>query len=116
LTTALVVLGVLAIAWTADGREIVFSSDPNGNFSLRRIPVAGGEPVPVAGTSAFSSGWGDHISDLTISRHGNRLAYTQWFQDANIYRIEAPTSSEQSGPPERLIASTQKANDAHRRC
>jgi Tol biopolymer transport system component/DNA-binding winged helix-turn-helix (wHTH) protein len=98
---------VLAIAWTADGRELVFSSDPNGNFTLRRIPVAGGEAVPLAGTSGFSSGWGNHIDDLSISRHTNRIVYTQWFQDVNTYRIEAARSSAQSGTPEPFNATTQ---------
>jgi len=103
---------VLGIAWTGDGSEIVFSSDPNGSYTLRRIPAAGGVSVPVAGTSGFSTGWGNHISELTIARRGNRLAYTQWLQDVNTYRVEVPTSSAQSVTPQPFNASTQWESSA----
>jgi Tol biopolymer transport system component/DNA-binding winged helix-turn-helix (wHTH) protein len=98
---------VLGIAWTPDAREIVFSSDPNGGYTLRRIPVAGGASVPLAGTSGFSTGWGNHISELTIARRGNRLAYTQWLQDVNTYQVEVPTSSAQSATSQPVNPSTQ---------
>lgn len=102
---------VLGIAWTPDGREIVFSSDPNGGYTLRRIPATGGQSVPVAGTSGFSSGWGNHIDELSIARQGNRMAYTQWFQDINAYRIEAPNASAPIKPPEPVNATSQWESD-----
>ena len=102
---------VLGIAWTPDGREILFSSDPNGGYTLRRIPATGGQSVPVAGTSGFSSGWGNHIDELSIARQGNRMAYTQWFQDINAYRIEAPNDSAPIKPPEPVNATSQWESD-----
>ena len=98
---------VLGIAWTPDGREIVFSSAPNGSYTLQRIPAAGGKPVPVAGNLGFSSGLLNHIDELTIARQGNRMAYTQWFADVNAYRIELQSASMPSKPPEPVNATSQ---------
>src|SRR5207249_11344616 len=37
------------IAWTADGREIVFASNRGGLWRLWRVPASGGTPEPVSG-------------------------------------------------------------------
>jgi len=49
---------------------------------------------------------GQSISSLTISRQGNRLAYTQETSDANIWRMELLGSMVQSNSMTRLISST----------
>src|SRR5262249_49755322 len=36
---------VVAVAWTRDGRSIVFSSDRARNSALWRVPASGGTPV-----------------------------------------------------------------------
>jgi Tol biopolymer transport system component len=86
------------LTWTADSREIVFSSNRAGSFSLWRIPATGGAPeqVAAAGANAFFP---------SISARGDRLVYTQEYDDANIWRIEVYGSTGKGGAPIRFIAS-----------
>ena len=66
-------------AWTADSKEIVFSSNRGrGGESLWRIPVTGGVPRRLSAT--LQGGFYP-----AISRQGNRLLYTESFTDTNIY-------------------------------
>jgi dipeptidyl aminopeptidase/acylaminoacyl peptidase len=55
------------------------------------------EPLPVGG---------DNARFPSVFRHGNRLAYTQWAFDANIWRIEVSSSTGQGGSPTKFISST----------
>ena len=90
---------ILSLAWTADGREIVFSSNRGGGFSLWRVAVSGGTPerVAVTGQNAFSP---------AISRQGNRLVYNVSFLDSNIWRIDNSNAADRQKSPIRLISST----------
>jgi len=65
-------LRVQSLAWTADGREIVFSSNRAGTFSLWSISASGGQPEPLAGV-------GEGALDPTISGQDKCLAYTQQY-------------------------------------
>ena len=96
------------LAWTPDGREILFPSDRGGGYGLWRISLTGGTPerLAVGGNYDFSPPLGKPVNHLSISRQGNRLAYVQSAFDTNIWRIEIPESNERSNPPTRLIAST----------
>ncbi len=92
--------------WTADGREIVFSSNRGGGFSLWRVAVSGGAPerVAVTGQNAYSP---------AISRQGNRLAYNVSFLDSNIWRLDRSSGANQAADgrqnsPTRLISSTRQ--------
>jgi len=87
------------LAWTPDGREIVFASNRAGNWRLWRIAVTGGTPEQLAVA-------GDNVFAPAIARQGNRLAYAQFKFDANIWRFETRGLSGQPSPPVRLIAST----------
>jgi Tol biopolymer transport system component len=92
---------VKSLAWTSDGREIVFTSWRGGSISnLWRIPAAGGRPEQVVGV-------GQRVFSPSISRQGNMLAYTQSLDDMNIWRLEVPGQGGRTGPPTRLISSTQ---------
>ena len=87
---------IIGIAWTADGREIVFASDRGGSQGLWRMAVSGsGEPrrLSVGENGVFPS----------ISRQGNRLVYSQSISDSNIWRVNLSDPRE---PPTQLIAST----------
>ena len=86
------------LAWTADGREVIFSSTRGGTPGLWRVAVSGGETRLAAG--------GDNTYYPTISRQGNRLAYTQVFAGTPVYRIGVPSTTARPGPATRLIAST----------
>jgi Tol biopolymer transport system component len=80
-------------AWTADSREIVFSSNrAGGGESLWRVAVTGGAPrrLPTTLDSAFYP---------AISRKGNRLIYTESYKDTNIYLSEAAGFAGGPAPP-----------------
>jgi serine/threonine protein kinase len=91
---------VAGLAWTTDGREIIFSSTPDTrNGSLWRIRASGGaaERVDIAG---YNASWPQ------ISRRGNRLGYVQTSGDMNIYRMEVSDKVVSKDPPTKFIAST----------
>jgi Tol biopolymer transport system component/DNA-binding winged helix-turn-helix (wHTH) protein len=90
------------LAWTADGREIIFSSTRGGIPSLWRVAVSGGDQARLAEG-------GDNTYYPTVSRQGHRLAYTQLFGGTPVYRIEVPNSTGRPHLATRLIASTQTA-------
>lgn len=89
------------LAWTADGREIVFTSDREGDTGLWRVSASGGTPerIVVAG--------GHNIGRLSISRQGNRLAYAQSSRDTNIWRAQMPGAKTEADAPTMLIASSE---------
>jgi Tol biopolymer transport system component/DNA-binding winged helix-turn-helix (wHTH) protein len=89
------------VAWTADGKEIVFSSTRGGTPSLWRVGISGGEPERLAVG-------GDNTFYPSISLRGNRLAYTQMSGGTPIYRIEVPTATGQHVQPVKLLASTRE--------
>ncbi|MHC4540161.1 MAG: serine/threonine protein kinase, partial [Planctomycetota bacterium] len=92
-------LRVQGLDWMADGREIVFSSNRGGGFSLWRIAASGGQPEPLAGIA-------ETALDPTIPAQGNRLAYTQYNPDTNIWRLELPKPPGQAKAPTKFISST----------
>ncbi len=74
---------VWGLAWTADGREIVYSANRGGAEALWRVRRAGGPPQRVMVTSQTAV-------YPAISRQGTRLAYTEEFNDSNIYLYAGP--------------------------
>jgi Tol biopolymer transport system component/DNA-binding winged helix-turn-helix (wHTH) protein len=89
---------IRSLAWTADGREIIFSSRRDGSSSLWRVSASGGTPQRLTVT-------GYSYSSLAISRKGDCLAYTQSTTDINIWRMGLPTSSGQGQASTRLVSS-----------
>jgi eukaryotic-like serine/threonine-protein kinase len=85
--------------WTADGREIIFSSTRAAAYGLWRVSLAGGLPEPVPGV-------GENAHAPAVSRHGNYLAYSYFRQDINIWRAAGPNSQVKDTLPTKLIAST----------
>ena len=91
---------ILGLAWTPDGRDIVFSSSLGGNvFSLWRISSLGGMPELLSGT-------GENAISPAISRRGSRLIYSRRTSDFNIWRLELSGLTTTRNRPARLIAST----------
>jgi Tol biopolymer transport system component len=87
---------ISGIAWTADGREIVFSSDRGGARALWRMAISGsGEPRRLS--------VGEYGLSPAISRQGDRLVYSQAIADSNIWRVNLSDLREPAAP---LIAST----------
>jgi Tol biopolymer transport system component/DNA-binding winged helix-turn-helix (wHTH) protein len=92
-------LTITGLSWTPDSREIMFTSRRGGGARrLWRAAVEGGalERVDTTGNDVFSP---------TLSLQGNRLAYTQGFDDINIWRIELDARGKIKDQRE-LIAST----------
>jgi Tol biopolymer transport system component/DNA-binding winged helix-turn-helix (wHTH) protein len=90
---------IRGLAWTHDGRDIVFSSDRGGHLSLWRISVSGGAPERLAGV-------GEHAMFPTISAKGDLLAYVRFAGDTNISRVRLSGGGATSGvTPEKLVGS-----------
>jgi Tol biopolymer transport system component len=88
------------LAWTADGREIVFISHRAGDVGLWRVSASGGMPERVVTAVGYN------ITRLSISRQGDRLAYTQYFTDTNIWRVELAGTKRKVSAPTMLISSS----------
>jgi len=90
---------IRGLDWTPDGAYIVFSSDRfSGSGRLWKVSASGGqpEPLPVGQGGAYFP---------SLSRDGQRLAYTQADTNTNIWRYEVPRPTGRSAPPTKLIAS-----------
>ncbi len=92
-------VNIRQMAWTADSREIVFSSPRDGAAALWRIPASGSEKpkrVEIGENAAFPA----------ISPRLNRLAYQQQVPaDLNIWRLDL---SSLALPVASFIASTRQ--------
>jgi eukaryotic-like serine/threonine-protein kinase len=86
--------------WTADGRDILFTTgSSNANVTLSRVPASGSgksSPLPFSGTGA---------ENPSVAPQGHRLAYTRVFQDTNVWRAPLTGGASAKAPSERLIAS-----------
>ena len=89
------------LAWTADGREIVFSSTRGGLPTLWRVQAVGGRLRRLIGI-------GEYAQQPTISRAGDRLAYLYRKTDTNIWRAPGPLSTAPTSEPSQLVASTRE--------
>lgn len=89
------------LAWTTDGREIVFSSTRGGLPTLWRVQAAGGKLRRVMGI-------GEYALQPTVARTGERLAYLYRKTDTNIWRAPGPLSTAPTTEPTRLVASTRE--------
>ncbi len=86
--------------WTADGREIIFSSRQYGGRGLWRIAVSGsGKPQRLTAV-------GEEGDLPAISRQGSRLVYTRQMQDVNVWQVEVAGEHAKPSPPFKLISST----------
>ena len=90
----------LGTAWLPDGSGIVFASGWDGKNGLWRRPATSNETpqkVPFAPNLA---------NEPAISRRRNRLAYTTYREDSNIWRVELVGPGRQPGRPAPLVSST----------
>lgn len=72
--------GISSLAWTPDGREIVYSSRYGGRTRLLRVSVEGGTPQWIAAS-------GQDALYPTFSRVGNRLAWSRSMDNTDIFRL-----------------------------
>jgi Tol biopolymer transport system component len=94
---------IQGLAWTRDGRSIVFSSARGGTPRLWRIAVSGGEP------ELLEVG-GDNASYPAISRQGQRLAYVNAFEATSIWRVNLGDSPGKTSSRRKVLSTT--AGDA----
>ena len=87
---------ILSQTWTPDGRSLVFASNRTGSYSLWRVRVSGGTPERIQGITLGAA-------DPSFSRDGRRMAFSQFFLDTNVWRIDI---EHPSAPPRPLILST----------
>jgi Tol biopolymer transport system component/DNA-binding winged helix-turn-helix (wHTH) protein len=94
---------IMKLAWTPDGREILFLSNRNGSgfCSLWRIPASGGTP-------ALLESAGTDLTSFAISRRSNRLAWSQTIADTNVWQIELAGTTTLRSPAKTLISSTRQ--------
>lgn len=88
------------LTWTADGREIVFSSNRGRTFGLWSVAVSGGDPRPFVTV-------GQNVFHPSAARGRDHLVYVQEAADANIWQIAVPGSTGRAKSPVKLISSTQ---------
>jgi Tol biopolymer transport system component len=98
---------IAGIAWTSDGKEIVFSSNRGGLWRLWRISVLGGTPQLLGGV-----GVGDSYEPIASAK-GDRLAYVHQRSDPNIWRIPGPAWKGHRPAPSKLIASSREDISAY---
>ena len=73
--------------WTSGGRELIYSSDRAGGYSLWRVAAAGGTPQLAAGGAA-------RLKHPVSALGGRRVAYESWHYEINIWDAPvAPASS-----------------------
>jgi Tol biopolymer transport system component len=82
---------ILGVAWSADGKDLIFSSHRGGSQSLWFVPTVGAVPqrLPLGGAIATYP---------AISRQGNRLTYTQGHIQPNLWIIDLAGSHVQAKP------------------
>jgi Tol biopolymer transport system component/serine/threonine protein kinase len=86
------------LAWTPDGREILFTAETGPEFATYRVSLEGGEPRRIAGLGRGA--W-------TPSIRGSRMVFAQWMiRTYDIWRVPGRRSSEPGRAPERLIFSS----------
>jgi eukaryotic-like serine/threonine-protein kinase len=86
--------------WTADGREIVFISNREGDMGMWRVSASGGPPERILTAVGYD------IARLSLSRQGNRLVYSQQFADTNIWRFDLAGAHGRVGGPTMVISSS----------
>ena len=81
------------IAWTPDGRSLIYGTGAIATSYLWRVPLVGGQPERLELA-------GDHALSPAVSSQGGKLAYTRLGVDADIWKFRS------NGPPEDFLSST----------
>src|SRR5262245_645942 len=68
-------------SYSPDGKFLAYTTDDRGNLDVMVLPLAGGEPIRIAGTDADEAqpAWspdGSRIAYVSAKEHGGRLAPT----------------------------------------
>ena len=83
--------------WTADSRDIVFSSSRSATTGLWRVSPDDGTLRPMAGPLGDAK-W------PSIPAKGNSLVYERWITKANIYRLDLKDTKHYEKTPSALVS------------
>jgi Tol biopolymer transport system component/DNA-binding winged helix-turn-helix (wHTH) protein len=89
--------------WSADGRSLYFSSDRDGGFRVWKLSLDGRRMNSGITPTAITS---SNPIQLSVSRSGSKLVYSDFLQDLNIWRLDLPRASAGQEAWSRVIAST----------
>jgi Tol biopolymer transport system component len=95
------------LAWRADGKSIVFSSNRAELWRLWRISVSGD------GTPQLLGSVGEGGNEPTVSTKGDRLAYVHNRRDSNIWRVPGLAWRGRRPAPSKVIASSREDDSAY---
>jgi Tol biopolymer transport system component len=90
---------ILGTAWTADGAEIVFSSDRDGSQAQALWQIS------LSSSLIRRLGVGQNGILPSISPRANRLVYSESITDSNIWRVNLQATSE---PNVQMVPSTRR--------
>ncbi len=90
---------VRGVDWASDGGSLLFASNRVGQYSLWRVPVAGGEPARVPILDAW-------VTQPSVSRAGGRLTYRTFRDAVDIWELPLDASGEARGEPVLRMPST----------
>jgi Tol biopolymer transport system component/predicted Ser/Thr protein kinase len=92
-------LGLLS--WSADGKDLIYSAGWNPeNAGLWRMPASGtGAPVRLG----FA---GDGVSTPDVARAGDRMVFTRYLREINIWSLALDGSGRTAGTPIRVFDSS----------
>ena len=88
-----------SLAWTPDGKEILFSSSRSGSPGIWRVSVSGGDPQLASGGSV-------NAISPAVSLKGNQLAYDQTLFQSDIWRLDLKGRKFRQGTPVPVIGAT----------
>ncbi len=95
---------IAGLTWSADGKEVIYSSNRGGTFGLWRMSISGGPPVAVS-----LSGMGNLREP---SLRGDLLAYTHAYTDMNLWKYTlGDTAFDTLASP--WLPSTRHESDPH---
>jgi Tol biopolymer transport system component/DNA-binding winged helix-turn-helix (wHTH) protein len=87
---------IFGLAWTPDGRDLIFSSARGGAAFLWRVPASGGTPQPFADVTTMTM-------SLTISPKGSQAAFQHVAAHDTVWRIELADEKRPRGPSQLVI-------------
>ena len=73
--------------WSPDGNYLYFASDRGGSMNLWRVRMDEDTGVPLGPPEAITTGGTASRHSLSIARDGNRMAYVEELQTANISQV-----------------------------
>jgi serine/threonine protein kinase len=96
-------VGISGIAWTPDGRDAIWGT---ASVALSRVPVFRNGSIQ---TLPF-----DHAIYPALARRQNRLVYTRWIRDYDIWRTDGHTTERHPSSSTELDAFTHFSPDGKR--